>query len=933
MAQTKVKLISDGVIVQGNLHASHGITTAHIGEGSNLYYTDARVSSYLSTNGYATQTDIVAAITDSAPVTLDTLNELAAALGDDPNFATTTATSLGLKAPLASPSFTGNATFAGTIASNNIAVTNSGNGELSVTRTSGATVKSIAQSARGQIGTSSNHELQLITNATSRLTISTSGNATFAGDVQLGGTTPTLNFYKTSHADILANIKVESDTGTGGKLTIQTKRNGNTALDALVIYENQNTTFAGAVTIDSNLTINGPSTKFNTDGDSFFEILDAGTNACYLRAGASDEIYIGANNNYQLRLKTNKDVVMDNGGNLGIGTDSPSEKLSVVGGNIRLESTVAGNNGILIIYDSNTTQSGQIYGSSGDLKIYSPADVLFNQGGNVGIGTTSPGGLLTINGTGDAIRGESTNTGAGGAQIDLLHFTTSPADNDTFALINMGGYYTGTTSVYGTSIKSIWTDVSARDAALTFSTNNGGTLAERMRITSSGAIEIKGSSTTASAQAFITNDNSVLSIGSSVSGSVVKDISFNSPSPMMYIDGSTGNVGIGTNSPETQLSIGDYTDSTETITIATSSNGTGRINFYDNNNTEGGSIRVVGETGGSKMYFANRWNTDNDRVVFDLKNGNVGIGAPTLPPDFYTATGGGYAVLGVGQSSFLMSYKSDDSIELCQNTYVNTSGANNGVTASVPAARLTLVDGQFVFQALQTASNYSQTAQNVLTIANSGSIGMGANSASYRLRVKSDATVDNGIYLSAGTGSGNHSLYVEDKDGTAEFFAVRGDGEIRLNASNQGHTYARTGIRLGANASANNLDDYEEGTWTPSITAAGGNAATATYSTAYYTKVGRLVNANVYIHTININAITSGTYILLTGLPFTSLAYADFTSTYHVGGWSGGAIVGGYVQSGQSYAYFMRADGTEAQQTSTDITMTRIMINITYQTT
>ena len=858
MANTKVTgdLIASSTIATGNIADNavtsdkiSGITTAHITEGANLYYTDARADAR------------VALIVGSAPSTLNTLNELADALGDDPNYAATTATTIGLKAPIASPSFT--------------------------------------------------------------------GNSTFAGDVQLGGTTPTLNFYKTSNADILANIKVESDTGTGGKLTIQTKRNGNTALDALVIYENQNTTFAGAVTIDSNLTINGPSTKFNTDGDSFFEILDAGTNACYLRAGASDEIYIGANNNYQLRLKTNKDVVMDNGGNLGIGTDSPSEKLSVVGGNIRLESTVAGNNGILIIYDSNTTQSGQIYGSSGDLKIYSPADVLFNQGGNVGIGTTSPGGLLTINGTGDAIRVESTNTGAGGAQIDLLHFTTSPADNDTFALINMGGYYTGTTSVYGTSIKSIWTDVSARDAALTFSTNNGGTLAERMRITSSGAIEIKGSSTTASAQAFITNDNSVLSIGSSVSGSVVKDISFNSPSPMMYIDGSTGNVGIGTNSPETQLSIGDYTDSTETITIATSSNGTGRINFYDNNNTEGGSIRVVGETGGSKMYFANRWNTDNDRVVFDLKNGNVGIGAPTLPPDFYTATGGGYAVLGVGQSSFLMSYKSDDSIELCQNTYVNTSGANNGVTASVPAARLTLVDGQFVFQALQTASNYSQTAQNVLTIANSGSIGMGANSASYRLRVKSDATVDNGIYLSAGTGSGNHSLYVEDKDGTAEFFAVRGDGEIRLNASNQGHTYARTGIRLGANASANNLDDYEEGTWTPSITAAGGNAATATYSTAYYTKVGRLVNANVYIHTININAITSGTYILLTGLPFTSLAYADFTSTYHVGGWSGGAIVGGYVQSGQSYAYFMRADGTEAQQTSTDITMTRIMINIT----
>ena len=43
------------------------------------------------------QTATVAAITDSAPGTLDTLNELAAALNDDPNFATTITTALGTK--------------------------------------------------------------------------------------------------------------------------------------------------------------------------------------------------------------------------------------------------------------------------------------------------------------------------------------------------------------------------------------------------------------------------------------------------------------------------------------------------------------------------------------------------------------------------------------------------------------------------------------------------------------------------------------------------------------------------------------------------------------------------------------------------------------------------------------------------------------------
>lgn len=42
-------------------------------------------------------TQVQAAIVDSAPETLDTLNELAAALGDDPNFATTITTQLGSK--------------------------------------------------------------------------------------------------------------------------------------------------------------------------------------------------------------------------------------------------------------------------------------------------------------------------------------------------------------------------------------------------------------------------------------------------------------------------------------------------------------------------------------------------------------------------------------------------------------------------------------------------------------------------------------------------------------------------------------------------------------------------------------------------------------------------------------------------------------------
>ena len=53
-----------------------------------------------SIDGLATETYVdnkVAGLVDSAPAALDTLNELAAALGDDPNFATTVATQIGTK--------------------------------------------------------------------------------------------------------------------------------------------------------------------------------------------------------------------------------------------------------------------------------------------------------------------------------------------------------------------------------------------------------------------------------------------------------------------------------------------------------------------------------------------------------------------------------------------------------------------------------------------------------------------------------------------------------------------------------------------------------------------------------------------------------------------------------------------------------------------
>jgi hypothetical protein len=81
-------------------------------------------------------------------------------------------------------------------------------------------------------------------------------------------------------------------------------------------------------------------------------------------------------------------------------------------------------------------------------------------------------------------------------------------------------------------------------------------------------------------------------------------------------------------------------------------------------------------------------------------------------------------------------------------------------------------------------------------------------------------------------------------------------------------TVATNGIKFPAtqvpSADANTLDDYEEGTWTPTV---GGNA-TYLVQEGFYTKVGRIVTIQ---GKIQINAIGTGSTTTISGLPFAQL--------------------------------------------------------------
>ena len=80
-----------------------------------------------------------------------------------------------------------------------VKVTEAGNGEIEIERTSGALINLQAQSARGVIGTNSNHELQLKSNSTGRLKITTAGNVeVMSGNLVIGTSGKGIDFSATA---------------------------------------------------------------------------------------------------------------------------------------------------------------------------------------------------------------------------------------------------------------------------------------------------------------------------------------------------------------------------------------------------------------------------------------------------------------------------------------------------------------------------------------------------------------------------------------------------------------------------------------------------------------------------------------------------------------------------------------------------------------
>lgn len=133
---------------------------------------------------------------------------------------------------------------------------------------------------------------------------------------------------------------------------------------------------------------------------------------------------------------------------------------------------------------------------------------------------------------------------------------------------------------------------------------------------------------------------------------------------------------------------------------------------------------------------------------------------------------------------------------------------------------------------------------------------------------------------------------------SVESFKIDAYDNITVSLGNIVQGTAGKGVNFTANTPAAGMTSqllnwYEEGTWTPTVTAASGTI-TATNQGSRYTRVGKLVTAYGYLNISSVSS-PSGT-LTIGGLPFTNGSqYAACLLTLFGGSFT--QSVGGYVDS------------------------------------
>jgi hypothetical protein len=332
------------------------------------------------------------------------------------------------------------------------------------------------------------------------------------------------------------------------------------------------------------------------------------------------------------------------------------------------------------------------------------------------------------------------------------------------------------------------------------------------------------------------------------------DISFyedTGTTPKFFWDASAERLGIGTVTPGANLEVsGSGTGaSAPTVRITNSLNSgdwsgitdaMGRIEFYST------------DSSGNAPYTTGFIESRNDYIT----------GAPTLPS--------GALVFGTTTYNAVSGATERMRIDSLGNAMFNTTNADPAGNNVFGTALLQY--GGASMSRVNTAAlslNRASSDGAIITLRRDGTtVGFLMSRAGLLTTIILDPRSGQGAGLT-GAGAGGDTLrhITPTNESGAEV-----NGKVSLgNASNAfKNLYLSGGVVFGTTGgavSSKTLEDYEEGTWTPTVTSSGGTITTVTSQIGTYTKIGRLVTLQYQFNIATLG--TASGNIIVSGMPFT----------------------------------------------------------------
>ena len=559
----------------------------------------------------------------------------------------------------------------------------------------------------------------------------------------------------------------------------------------------------------------------------------------------------------------------------------------------------SGNNQFRIFADDTNNTTGSIkfdirnrdrilIEDSGDISFYedtgtTPKFFWDASAESLGIGTSSPAANLDVEGTGHIQRLKSTSANGGYASLLL---GASGANIGAFG----SAFQTEGGAVADLNIRA--------ESNLTF---NAGGAAERLRIDSTGKVGIGTNSPTAlldargnfavgtaTGIARIRRNTVYGSNGISIQGNATDTISDTNAGASVYVGG------------------GPLTDTYEGNIILTAYGATTSSNR-------------------NQIIFKNRSGTDTvtERMRID-SSGNVGIGTSSPSLSGFGSSTYGIDIDQTNNAAIRIDGNAADSLYLVSGSgkhWLYGKGAVPMTFSTNGVERMRIDSSGNVLVGQTSINDYTTVVGTGLRASGFTTHTADGNSALLLNRLTSDGDIvifrkDNTTIGSIGIEAGG--LVIDGESGhTGLRFAndsvlPRDNGTTTNGADDLGSTTARWrdlylsgGAYIGGTGAANKLDDYEEGTFTPTLygTSTAGSP-TYTDQLGFYTKIGNVVNCTIRLMTSSIGTLNG--QVRVGALPFTSdsssNSRASITCGYGAGlGITAGNTLSGWVDNGSTF--------------------------------